>query len=134
MVAAVVASAIVVAAVVTFTVVAAYGVGIVDESAAEQSSYAKVCAAVCTGVELDVGLSEGVACAAADAAADKNVNIEVLEETCKSAVAAADSAYNLRGNNSIVLYGVDLKLLAVTEMLKNLAKRSLNMGITQQCL
>ena len=121
MVAAIVASAVMVAAVVAFAVVAANGVGIIDKSAAKKSGYAQICAAAGTGEQLDVGLSEGVACAAADAAADENINAEVLQEACKSAVAAADSADNFGRNDRVILNGEYLELLAVAEMLEDLA-------------
>ena len=120
-VAAIMASAVMVAAIVTFAVVAANGVGIVDQSAAEQSGYAEVCTAVGAGEQPDIGLSEGIACAAADAAADENINAEVLQETCKSAVAATDCADNFGGNDGVILNGEYLELLAVTEMLEDLA-------------
>ena len=121
MIAAIVASAVMVAAVMAFAVVAAYGVGIIDKSAAQQCGYAKICAAAGAGEELNVGLSEGVACAAADAAADKSVNAQILQETCKSTVAAADSADNFGGNDGVILNGEYLELLAVAEMLEDLA-------------
>lgn len=102
-------------------VVGADRVGIVAESAGQKGRHIFICAAGSAGVKLNPGLGQRRTCAAADAAADENIDSMLLKETGQRAVAAAIGVNDLGGEDLGALYLIDLKLLAMPEVLKNLS-------------
>jgi len=121
MTAAIVVAAIVTVAIVTVAMVAADGVGIINEVAAEQGVHALVRITGGAGEEANLSLSQCRASAAADTAADKNIHVVVLQHTGQGTVAAANGADNFGGDNRVIFNGVNLELLAMSEMLEDLS-------------
>ena len=77
-------------------------------------------------VQLDSGRCQRHLGTAADAAADQNFCLQSSQETGQSAMAAAVGVHHLGRNNSTILYIIDLKLLGVTKVLKDLSVRISN--------
>ena len=74
-----------------------------------------------TAVELDARLRKSHLCATADTSADQYRYVLLREKSRKCAVTASVRIHDRCGNDLAVLYCVDLKLLGVTEMLKDLS-------------
>ena len=74
-----------------------------------------------TAVELDARLRKSHLCATADPAADQYRYILLCEKSRKRTVTATVRIHDRCGNNLTVLDCVDLELLGVTEMLKDLS-------------
>lgn len=121
MVAAIVAAAVMVTAVVTFAMVAANCVGVINEGSGKQRGYALVGYTGSAGKNTDLSLSKRIACTAADAAADENIYSVVFKKAGQCAVPTSDCTYNLGGNNCVVLNIVNFELFAMAKMLENFA-------------
>ena len=123
--AAVVASAAVAAAVVFFAVmvvvVIAFCGRVIVESACCEAFHSLVSITLDAAEQLYARLSQRHLCAAANSSADEHVCAESGKKTCKSAVTAAVGGNNFGGDYLAILHGVELKLLGVTKMLKNLS-------------
>ena len=74
-----------------------------------------------TAVELDARTRKCHLCAAADTAADQGIYVLLREKSRKRAVTAAVRIHDLRRNDLTILYCVDLKLLGMSEVLKDLS-------------
>ena len=96
-------------------------IGVVAESAGQKGRHIFIRAAGSAGVKLNPGLSQRGAGAAANAAADEDMDSVLLKKTSQSAVAAAVGVNDLGGENLISYYLIDLKLLAMPEVLKDLS-------------
>ena len=124
--AAVVRTATVVAAavstvVVLVIVVVALDIGVIAEIVRKIRLDRCIARAAYTAVELDARLCKSHLCATANASADENVSTECLQKSRKCSVTASVCVRDLGGNDLTVFYSVDLKLLGVSEVLKDLS-------------
>ena len=120
-----VATAAVGAAGMAFTVVmvvmAAAGVGIVVQGAAEEQFHSLVRVTGYASVNGNAGFHQSIAGTAADAAADQHVDALLTQQTGQSTVAAAIGVQNLGGNNLALSHFIDLELGGVAEVLEDVA-------------
>ena len=114
-----VASAAVTLTVLMVVMVALY-IRVVAQGSGHQFFHRLVRVARNASVELDSGLCEGVLLSASDSSADKRVDALRLQKSCQRSVAASLCSDYLCLSNLSVLYLVYLKLLGMTEMLKDL--------------
>ena len=106
---------------VVMVVMAAAGVGIVVQGAAEEQLHSLVCIAGNTAVNGNARIVQCGTGAAAQTAADQNFDALLIQKTCQSAVAAAVGVQNLRGQDLAVFHFVDLELSRVTKVLVDAA-------------
>jgi hypothetical protein len=110
------------AVVVTLTVmVVTVGVGVKTQAALDERLHSCVRAATNSAVYLYAGLGQGLACAAAYAAADERHDAQLTEHTGEGTVTGAVGADYLGRHNLIRLNFIELELLSVAKMLKNLS-------------
>ena len=116
---------VVVAAFMTFpvvmTVMIALRIGIILERALRKRSGCCVRRTGHAAVELDARLCQCILSAHADAAADQGVHLRGFQETGQRAVPAAVGGHDLLRDDPPVLHVVQLELLRVAEMLKDLS-------------
>ena len=74
-----------------------------------------------TAVELDARICKSHLCAATDPAADQGMYVLLCKKSCQRTVTAAVRIHDLGSNDLTLLYRVDLELLGVSEMLKDLS-------------
>lgn len=103
------------------TMVIAFNSGVVVQIACQQSLYSCVCAAAYATIQLNACSSQRHLRPAADTAANQNVCLQRGQNTCQSTMTLAVGIHNLGRNNFAVLHIINLKLLSMSEMLKNLA-------------
>ena len=101
-------------------VVTAQGVGVKEQRAVQQGLHRLLRAAGDPGVQLDARLGQGCAGPAANAPADEGVRAVGFQKARQGPVAAARRADHFAGGDLALLYGEELKGLAVAEVLKNL--------------
>ena len=100
--------------------VVTFGIGIISKVPCNKALYRLVCISVDTAIELNACLGKCHLCTAANAAADQHIDIELGKKTGECAMSAAVGIDYLSGKNFIPVYGINLKLLRVAKMLKNL--------------
>lgn len=118
--AAVLAAGVWLAAVLVIVMVAMDG-GVEAQRPGQQGAYRLVRTAADAAVEFDARLGQGRLGAAADAATDQNIRPQRAEDAGQGAVAAAIGVHHLGGEDLPVLHIVDLKLLRVAKVLKDLS-------------
>ena len=104
---------------VMMVMVVTFGIGIISKVPCNKALYRFVCISVDPAVELNTGLGKCHLCAAANAAADQHIYIELGKKAGECAMSASVGVDDLSGKNVIPVYGINLKLLRVTEVLKN---------------
>ena len=104
---------------VMMVMVVTFGIGIISKVSCNKALYRLVCISVDTAIELNACLGKCHLRTAANAAADQHIDIELGKKARKCAVSAAIGVDHLSGENFIIGYGINLKLLRVAEMLKN---------------
>jgi len=104
---------------VMMVMVVAFGIGIISKVPCNKALYRLVSISCDTAIELNAGLGKCHLRAAANAAADQHIDIELGKKPCECAMSAAIGIDYLSGKNFIPVYGINLKLLCVTEVLKN---------------
>ena len=102
-------------------VMVTFYIRIESERAAEECFDCSIAGTVNTTEKLDAGLGKCHLCAATDAAANKSINTENRKKSRKCSVTATVSINNFAVYNFSVLCGIDLKLLGMTEVLKDLS-------------
>ena len=105
--------------VVMMVMVVAFGIGIISKVPCNKALYRLVSISVDTAIELNACLGKCHLCAAANAAADQHIDIELGKKTGKCAMSASVGVDDLCRKNFIAFNGINLKLLRVTEVLKN---------------
>ena len=118
MIATVVATSVTLAVVV---VVVAFYIRIESERASEECFDCSIAGTVNTTEKLDTGLGKCHLCAATDAAANKCIHVECGKQSRKCSVTAAVGINHFAIDYFPVLCGIDLKLLGMTEVLKDLS-------------
>ena len=98
----------------------AFGIGIISKVPCKKALYRLVYISVDTAIELNACLGKCHLRTAADTAADQHIDIELGKKARKCAVSAAIGVDHLSGENFIAFNGINLELLRVTEVLKNL--------------
>ena len=121
MLSAAVAAAGVTARTVLVVVVVAVNIGIIAQIAAEQCAHRRVSFSADTAIELDSRFGQSCLGTAADAAANQRVHAVLHQEARQCAVTAAVGIHNFRMEDLALRSLINLKLLSVAEMLKNLA-------------
>ena len=106
---------------VLMVVVVALDVRVIAESVCKKRLDRLVARAADTAVELDARLRKSHLCTAADPATDQYRYILLCEKSRKRAVTATVRIHDRCENDLAILYCVDLKLLGVSEMLKDLS-------------
>ena len=104
---------------VMMVMVVTFGIGIISKVPCNKALYRFVCISVDTAIELNACLGKCHLCAAANAAADQHICIELGKKPCECAMSASVGIDDLCRKNSIPVYGINLELLRVAEMLKN---------------
>ena len=117
--AAVVAVAVVLVMVMVMMVAA--GIGVISKVPLGKGLRRSVRRPLNAGIELDPRIGEGRLRSHADAAADQGIRLYRLQKSCKRAVAASVCIHDLFGDDLAFLNIVQLELLGMTEMLKNLS-------------
>ena len=102
-------------------VVVARYVGIKSKRTAKQCFDCGVRGAADTAVKLDSCLCQCHLCATADAAANKSINTKRRKKSCQCSVTATIGVNHFTIYNFSAFYCVNLKLLGVAEVLKNLS-------------
>ena len=102
-------------------VVVALDVGVIAEIVCKKRLDRCIARTADTAVELDACLRKSHLCATADTSADQYRYILLCEKSRKRTVTATVRIHDRCGNDLAVLYCVDLKLLGVSEMLKDLS-------------
>ena len=102
-------------------VVVAFYVGIKSKRTAKQCFDCGVRGAADTAVKLDSCLCQCHLCATANAAANKCVNAECRKHSCQCSVTASIGINNFAADYFPALCVINLKLLGVAEVLKNLS-------------
>ena len=116
----VVVSAAAAAVVAALVMVVADGVGVKVQVAGDQGLDSHISHTDDTGIDHDTGLSQSSACAAADTAADQHIHLHLTQKISQSTVTAAAGGNHHGVQDLTCLNIIDLELLGVTEMLKNL--------------
>ena len=104
---------------VMMVMVVTFGIGLISKVPCDKALYRFVCISVDTAIELNTGLGKCHLCAAANAAADQHIDIELGKKTGERTMSTSVGVDDLSGKNVIPVYGINLKLLRVTEVLKN---------------
>ena len=104
---------------VMMVMVVAFGIGIISKVPCNKALYRFVCISVDTAIKLNTGLGKCHLCTAANAAADQHIYIELGKKAGECAMSASVGVDDLCRKNSIPVYGINLELLRVAEMLKN---------------
>lgn len=99
--------------------VSAHNVGIKVKRSSKQSLNGLVRLTGDASVQLNVSGLQSSAGTAADSAADQDIDLQCGENTGQCSVSAAVGVYYLRGEDFAVLNIIKLKLLGMTEVLKN---------------
>ena len=119
-----IAAAVVTAGVTSFAVlmvmVVTVNIGIVAQISAEQCVHRCVSVPADTAVELDTRLGQSCLRTAADASANQSVHAVLHQEACQCAVTAAVGVNDFRMDDFAVRSFINLELLGVAEMLKDL--------------
>lgn len=112
------------AALVPFSMVAmmaAMHVRIISEVSGQQSVHSIIGAASYTSIEGDSGFCQRILCAGANASTNQRVNVQIREQNCKCAMAAAFCAYNFCICNFPVCNVIYFELFGMPEVLKNIS-------------
>ena len=109
------------AAVMMFAMMITHHIGIISQLTGSQRLCRCIGITGNTAIQPDAGFSQCHLRTAADATADQRINLQCSQHARKGAVAAAIGAHHFSIYDLTVLNLVDLKLLGVAEMLKNLA-------------
>lgn len=104
---------------VMMVMVVTFGIGIISKVPCNKALYRFVCISVDTAIERNACLGKCHLCATSNAAADQHIDIELGKKARKCAVSASVGVDDLCRKNSIPVYGINLELLRVAEMLKN---------------
>lgn len=104
---------------VMMVMVVAFGIGIISKLTCNKALYCLVRISVDTAIELNACLGKCHLRTAANTAADQHIHIEPGKKAGKCAVSASIGVDHLIGENFIAVYGINLELLRVAEMLKN---------------
>ena len=99
--------------------VVTFGIGIISKVPCNKALYRLVCISVDTAIELNACLGKCHLCTATNAAANQHIHSTIRQKTGKYAVSASVGVDDLCRKNFIPFYGINLKLLRVTEVLKN---------------
>ena len=102
-------------------VVVTVNIGIIAQISAEQCVHRRVSFPADTAIELNSRFGQCCLGTAADATADQSVHAVLHQEACQCAVTAAVGIHNFRMEDLALRSLINLELLGVTEMLKNLA-------------
>ena len=102
-------------------VVVAVNIGVIAQISAEQCVHRRVGFSADTAIELDARFGQCCLRTAADAAADQSVHAVLHQEACQCAVTAAVGIHNFRMEDLALRSLINLELLGMAEMLKNLA-------------
>ena len=102
-------------------VMIAFYVRIISESAGKKCFDRSIARAADTSIQLNTCLGKCHLCATADSAANECVNFQILEDCGKRAVSLTVGISNRAACDLSVFYVVNLKLLGVTEVLKDLS-------------
>lgn len=95
-------------------------IGVIAKVTGKQCIYCCIRFAGDSAVELDARFCQSDLCAAADAAADQGVYALLHQKTCQCAVTTAICMDDFRGDDAAVRDIIELELLGVTKVLKNL--------------
>ena len=117
-------NATVVAAGVSFTVmvvVVAPYVGVKSKRTAEQRIGCGIAISADSAVKLDACVGKRHLCTTADASANKSVNVERGKKSCECSVTTAVGIDYFTVYDFSVFCGINLKLLGMTEVLKDLS-------------
>ncbi len=82
---------------------------------------ALICRAALTCIQADARKGERLLCAYADAAADQCFDVVSRQKACEQSMTASVGVHHFRGDDFAVFDGVDFKLRASAEMLKDIA-------------
>ena len=106
---------------VVMAVVVAFGIGIILQRTLCQSLRGRIGRTGDPAVKLDARFSKCILCAHADAAADQRIHLRCFQETGQRAVTAAVGGHDLLRDDFTILHVIELELLRMTKMLKNLS-------------
>ena len=105
---------------VLMAMVVTVNIGIVAQISAEQCAHRCVSVPADTAVELDARFGQSCLRTAADASANQSVHAVLHQEACQCAVTAAVGVNDFRMDDFAVRSFINLELLGVAEMLKDL--------------
>jgi len=97
-----------------------FHIGIKSKRAAKQCFDCGITGTANATVKLDSSLGKCHLCTTADAAANKSIYAKHRKQACKCSVTAAVGVNHFAFYNCSILCGINLKLLGVTEVLKDL--------------
>ena len=95
-------------------------IGVIAKAAGKQRVHRCIRFTGNPAVELDARFRQSDLCAAAYAAADQDVYALLHQKTCQCAVTAAICIDDFRGDDAAIRHVIELELLGVTKVLKNL--------------
>src|SRR5699024_6521455 len=113
----------VMSAVISFSmmVMAADSIRIIIQTAFQECFNLCVCISAGSRIKTDSGLSQSISGASADSSADQYFCSHILQKSCQGTMSLSIGIHDLRGNNFPLFCFIDLKMLRMTEMLKNLS-------------
>ena len=103
------------------SVMTALHIRIVLQIAGNQCFHCTVGIAGSSSIQLNACRIQCVACATTDTSADQCIHLQCLKHSCQCTMSTSVGIYHLRGENLLILHIIDLELIRMSKMLKNLS-------------